>query len=305
MSVAAVAVKERALLPTPAGTFDGRYGFGCDTTMNPLVELQLNSTTTTYTVSEQITVEASTEHNILARLCDCAPDPSYYCPLGTPTCRVSLENTYRAQTTIVCVARTQDFASRYVLPLAFFLFFFFGILCLCSPKGRYSRGYLRRLLGGWSLERYQRELEAELERRIAQQRSRRERMARNPTRVYYTTTTDMAAGTNPAWPPPPPPVEVEPATAPQCVVLRTQTYQQVNSNNNDSCAICLQVLVQGDRVGKLPCPHIFHVACLKEWMRRRKNHCPLCRQSATTNDVETAASTTVEESNEETLPEEH
>ena len=43
-----------------------------------------------------------------------------------------------------------------------------------------------------------------------------------------------------------------------------------------SCAICFAQLEDGDRVGSLPCQHIFHVTpCLKTWLKRR-NVCPLC-----------------------------
>jgi Ring finger domain len=43
-----------------------------------------------------------------------------------------------------------------------------------------------------------------------------------------------------------------------------------------TCSICLNDLVVGDRVGDLPCHHLFHAACLKDWIRRRNRRCPLC-----------------------------
>eukprot|EP00553_Chaetoceros_curvisetus_P011479 CAMPEP_0204635326 /NCGR_PEP_ID=MMETSP0717-20131115/31319_1 /ASSEMBLY_ACC=CAM_ASM_000666 /TAXON_ID=230516 /ORGANISM="Chaetoceros curvisetus" /LENGTH=173 /DNA_ID=CAMNT_0051654047 /DNA_START=11 /DNA_END=532 /DNA_ORIENTATION=+ len=33
----------------------------------------------------------------------------------------------------------------------------------------------------------------------------------------------------------------------------------------------------GERIGALPCNHMFHVDCLKEWIKR-KNICPLCQK---------------------------
>ena len=44
------------------------------------------------------------------------------------------------------------------------------------------------------------------------------------------------------------------------------------------CPICLMSFVGGERVGDLPCRHVFHVDCLKLWLRR-KNQCPLCNFS--------------------------
>lgn len=43
----------------------------------------------------------------------------------------------------------------------------------------------------------------------------------------------------------------------------------------DDCIICFQPLESGDRVGDLPCKHLFHADCLKTWLKRR-NACPLC-----------------------------
>jgi hypothetical protein len=44
------------------------------------------------------------------------------------------------------------------------------------------------------------------------------------------------------------------------------------------CAICLDRLEQGDVVGDIPCEHVFHKDCLKDWLRK-KNRCPLCQRS--------------------------
>ena len=45
-----------------------------------------------------------------------------------------------------------------------------------------------------------------------------------------------------------------------------------------TCTICFVPLEDGDRVGALPCQHVFHVDCLKVWLQRR-NCCPLCQQN--------------------------
>ena len=44
------------------------------------------------------------------------------------------------------------------------------------------------------------------------------------------------------------------------------------------CIICFQAIQDGERVGVLPCTHVFHVDCLKTWLRRR-NVCPMCNIS--------------------------
>jgi Ring finger domain len=40
---------------------------------------------------------------------------------------------------------------------------------------------------------------------------------------------------------------------------------QENDADLDGCMICFGPLCDGDRVGSLPCKHIFHVQCLKTW----------------------------------------
>jgi len=44
------------------------------------------------------------------------------------------------------------------------------------------------------------------------------------------------------------------------------------------CTICLAPVEDGEKVGVLPCSHIFHAECLGHWIQRR-NVCPLCQAS--------------------------
>ena len=74
---------------------------------------------------------------------------------------------------------------------------------------------------------------------------------------------------------------------PKFLLLRTRRYKKSEAsrgvdNDDDfdeeaTCTICFVLLEDNDRVGALPCNHIFHVDCLKEWLRRR-NICPLCQE---------------------------
>ena len=44
----------------------------------------------------------------------------------------------------------------------------------------------------------------------------------------------------------------------------------------DLCSICLQEIDHGAKVGDIACNHIFHLDCLKEWIKRN-NCCPMCK----------------------------
>lgn len=70
------------------------------------------------------------------------------------------------------------------------------------------------------------------------------------------------------------------AENPTSLVLKTQTFDGNDDEQDDDCdqtdcAICLATIEKEDRVGQLLCQHLFHVGCLKIWLRER-NVCPLC-----------------------------
>ena len=66
--------------------------------------------------------------------------------------------------------------------------------------------------------------------------------------------------------------------------IQEEDGKDSSSSDDDSeheedftCAICMMAVEDGDKVGALSCHHIFHVTCLKEWIKRR-NVCPLCQE---------------------------
>lgn len=44
-----------------------------------------------------------------------------------------------------------------------------------------------------------------------------------------------------------------------------------------TCSICLEDFVEAERVFLLPCRHLFHEACVNEWLKRHGN-CPNCKR---------------------------
>ena len=50
-----------------------------------------------------------------------------------------------------------------------------------------------------------------------------------------------------------------------------------SDDEKDACAICLKALHTGEMIGDIPCGHLFHKDCLKDWLVR-KNACPLCQR---------------------------
>ncbi len=46
---------------------------------------------------------------------------------------------------------------------------------------------------------------------------------------------------------------------------------------SQDCSICLETLLEGDELVRLPCGHRFHSACLDPWVRTCGD-CPYCRR---------------------------
>ncbi|XP_024884185.1 E3 ubiquitin-protein ligase TRAIP-like [Temnothorax curvispinosus] len=53
---------------------------------------------------------------------------------------------------------------------------------------------------------------------------------------------------------------------------------------NIVCVICSDLLAPSDDVFQTPCGHIFHFACLIQWLERSKT-CPQCRGKTTTDNI--------------------
>ncbi|KTG35957.1 hypothetical protein cypCar_00045605 [Cyprinus carpio] len=55
-------------------------------------------------------------------------------------------------------------------------------------------------------------------------------------------------------------------------------------DTDEKCTICLSMLEDGEDVRRLPCMHLFHQACVDQWLATNKK-CPICRV-----DIETQLS---------------
>lgn len=66
-------------------------------------------------------------------------------------------------------------------------------------------------------------------------------------------------------------------TAPTLINLTLMSSSVSITTSNDSCAICLEKMEDEDNVRGLECAHVFHVACVDEWLSRQQPSCPVCR----------------------------
>jgi len=127
--------------------------------------------------------------------------------------------------------------------------------------------------------------------------SREEGEEQSPASAADTSTpSNGAVQSNPL---PPSPSSTPPPPPPQNNNLYSDDD---DAEDTFECTICLAEIENGDRVGVLPCTHIFHVDCLQQWITR-KNACPLCqvteiatpRPVVDTNASSPSSSSTMEE----------
>ncbi|ETM97268.1 hypothetical protein PPTG_20392 [Phytophthora nicotianae INRA-310] len=64
-----------------------------------------------------------------------------------------------------------------------------------------------------------------------------------------------------------------------------------STENEDICPICLIDFEDGEDVRNLPCKHIFHVACIDEWLKRNTS-CPMCKSNVDLGAVDITVEST-------------
>lgn len=81
---------------------------------------------------------------------------------------------------------------------------------------------------------------------------------------------------------PPPPTKLR-SFCTRCSRKQQQSLASQNANANTAfdlggtCTICLEDFTEDEMVFLLPCRHLFHGACVNEWLKRHGN-CPNCKQ---------------------------
>lgn len=63
------------------------------------------------------------------------------------------------------------------------------------------------------------------------------------------------------------------------------TAYDIAANESTECSICLDELVAGQPALRIPCGHLYHEDCVKDWLKK-SNECPVCRFELPTDDAE-------------------
>jgi hypothetical protein len=54
-------------------------------------------------------------------------------------------------------------------------------------------------------------------------------------------------------------------------------FEDLNNEVSKECLICLEIFEKDDLLLKIKCNHIFHSDCIKSWLCKESNKCPVCR----------------------------
>lgn len=250
----------------------------------------------------------------LARECNCFGAIGTFCPFATTLCSLKMkENGFQDSLALVnaeCIVEASDLKNtRIVLFLACITFIlWFCYLCL-SHKGHSCMSYIpARLIPAWNpafarfFERHRPKFARRLVRQHVTEYQRyliRLRVQQD-IRAAYFSNQNQAENNDENVAELDVDDEQESRVRPTSLILRTTIYRSstsdrkkiyedspskiddsagssdTESEQENSCSICLGSLVDGERVGALHCNHTFHVDCLKDWLLKR-NVCPLCQ----------------------------
>jgi len=66
--------------------------------------------------------------------------------------------------------------------------------------------------------------------------------------------------------------------------IKTFSLKKKKENDPETCAVCIEDFVDGDRLRVLPCRHEYHVECIDLWLTTRKKFCPICKRNIDGDD---------------------
>ena len=75
--------------------------------------------------------------------------------------------------------------------------------------------------------------------------------------------------------------------------IPTKKFVAGDEAHYETCCICLDDYVIGDKLRILPCQHAYHMKCIDPWLLKNKRVCPQCRKKVSLSELEVKRATHV------------
>ncbi|KAG8227711.1 hypothetical protein J437_LFUL007993 [Ladona fulva] len=71
---------------------------------------------------------------------------------------------------------------------------------------------------------------------------------------------------------------------PSSALKKIPTTRYKSKDPYETCAICLEDYLEGDKLRILPCSHAFHCKCIDPWLTCSRRECPMCKRKVFAHD---------------------